>query len=90
VPNSEVGRKEKPPEGGSQFKPDDRGSSEAKCWLWLPPIPLAQGLSIEVAAHSVVGRFVTTRERFKIPRPYVQLAQCYVEPQRLTRINICE
>jgi hypothetical protein len=25
--------KEKPPEGGSEFKPDDRESSSHQCWL---------------------------------------------------------
>jgi hypothetical protein len=44
-------------------------------------LPLAQGLSIEIAAHSVVGRFVTTHERVIVSRPFLQPARFYVEPQ---------
>jgi hypothetical protein len=52
--------------------PDDAGRfSYVAEWIRLP---LAQALSIEVAAHSVVGRFVTTRERVIVSRPFVQPA----------------
>jgi hypothetical protein len=42
---------------------------------------LAQALSIAVAAHSEVGRFVTTLERIMVSRPFIQPAQLYVETQ---------
>jgi hypothetical protein len=44
-------------------------------------LPLAQALSIEVAATSVIGRFVTTRERVMVSRPFAYHEQLYVQPQ---------
>jgi hypothetical protein len=44
-------------------------------------LPLAQTLSIEVAATSVIGRFVTTRERIMVFAPISHHEQLYVQPQ---------
>jgi hypothetical protein len=48
---------------------------------WMECLPLAQALSIEVAATSAIGRFVTTRERIMVFAPISHHEQLYVQPQ---------
>jgi hypothetical protein len=44
-------------------------------------LPLALALSIEVAATSVIGRFVAARERVMVSRPSTHHEQLYIQPQ---------
>jgi hypothetical protein len=48
-------------------------------------LPLAQALSIEIAATSAIGRFATTRERVIVPRPFSKAARFWVQPQVQTK-----
>jgi len=65
-----------------------RGKKPARrtllCVVGWNCLPLAQALSIEEAAHSVVGRFATTRERVMVSRSCVYPEQLYVRPQGQT------
>jgi hypothetical protein len=45
------------------------------CVIGWNCLPLAQGLSIEVAAISVIGCFATTRERALVSRSFSQSDQ---------------
>jgi hypothetical protein len=42
---------------------------------------MAQGLSIEAAVTSVIGRFATTRERVLVSRSYTYTERHSVQPQ---------
>jgi hypothetical protein len=55
----------------------------ARRTLCVSCLPLAQALSIEVAAHPVVGHFLTTRERVMVSRSFIQPAQFGTRPQAL-------
>jgi hypothetical protein len=52
-------------------------ATNALCVVGWNCLPLAQALSIEVAATSVIGRFVTTRERVMVSRPFTHHEQLY-------------
>jgi hypothetical protein len=56
-------------------------ATNALCIVGWNCLPLAKALSIEVAATSVIGRFVTTRERVMVSRPFTHHEQLYVQPQ---------
>jgi hypothetical protein len=51
------------------------------CVLGWNCLPLALALAIEVAATSVIGRFVTARERVMVSRSSTHHEQLYVQPQ---------
>jgi hypothetical protein len=51
-------------------------------------LPLAQELSTKITATSVIGRFVTTRERAVISRSCTDAAQLSVQPQALSGLTL--
>jgi hypothetical protein len=51
-------------------------------------LPLAQALSIEVAATSVVDRLATTRRHVMDSRPFIYGAPFQVSPQGLIRASV--
>jgi hypothetical protein len=58
------------------------------CVIGWNCLPLAQALSIEVAAISVIGCFATTRERALVSRSYAHTEGLSVQPQGLNAVTL--